>query len=1294
MKNRSVTLVRFGALVWANVFFAAIQCFGQAITTGSIIIQTTDPTKAALPGAHLVLQDKSTNETRQADTLSSGNFTFYGLTPGDYHLTVLHAGFSPQNYDSIIVQVGHGTTLDVVLSVGSDTQQITVSGVSVPVIETTSNMLSTTVDLQQIQNLPLQNRDLTQFIALAPGFAGTTTSSSSGTFNGTAGAAFQANVDGVNSTASRFKSAGGNGNSVQARLEDIHEFTVQTGELDPSQGAGQSAVQVLFVTNRGTNKFHGRAFEDFQGAFLNANSWINDNTGLPKTNFTLHDFGFSIGGPIWKDKLFFFASFAENRTTALNKESSTVPTAAAIAGNYSYFNANNGVSTINVLQVAQAAGCATCSGTINPAIASQIALNSKTYGSGTLTQSTSQLNTQTLNWTLPSPTTNYFPSARLDYVVNPRLQLNLSGNWTKTVATDNYQTNPFPGSAITCTACIPTGFSSNSYVAAIGADWSIKPTILNQARFGFLYNANENSPEAKGLDVASQSNVAWNFANLTSGNSAVVPQGSYYPYFTFNDDVSWQKGSHTIRFGGNIFREQDHYYNPPLGFNNIQLGISTDGVGDPVANPLLNSVPTAGPNAAGNLPGAQGDVQSMYAWLNGRIVSGYEQHPYVPSSGKYEGVGSYNLDELLMGGGVYLQDNWRAHPGLTLNFGLRWDFIGDDHDLKNGYTGPSPADLYGPSGFGNLFKPGVLTGNPNPIFYTAGHKYNPNLILPQPQIGFVYNPSPNADSMWGRLLGKDKSVFRASYTLKNYTEGGQNFWQAASNFGFNFYQNANLFSDDATLGTGHFNPGTLNLQGTNSETDASLPPYLGSPLTYQATVAQSSLTFTGNGAQAINPNIKEPYVESWTLGYQRQFGHSNAIEIRYVGNRSVHDWLTLNPNETNLVESGFLADFKAAQQNLAINRAGGIPNDFSNHGSGPAMPILTAAFGGSNGSNFQSGRFISDLMTGNAGDMGGFVGGGDETSFCNVVGQTFSPCAAAGAGPLTSKFPINLFQANPYLAGQGTGYLDSTGTSNYNSLQVEYRQQGAHGLAMNVNYTLAKTLGISQQGGIGSSLNIPVFTLHNLHYNYLPSNYDIRNTLHVSGTYELPFGQNKHFLSSSRVGSYFVGGWTIGSIITYQSGAPSLLLGGLTSTYNPAADGGVAFVGSTTASTIQKSVHITHSPGNPYVNFLGSKFQGQTAANPAYAVPNETPGTFGNLNVIYGPKWNNIDMAVTKDIPVESRVHITLQGEFLNAFNHPAWLINAAGTPPTTVLNSPTFGTTSNLANQARRIELRGNVTF
>ena len=176
-------------------------------------------------------------------------------------------------------------------------------------------------------------------------------------------------------------------------------------------------------------------------------------------------------------------------------------------------------------------------------------------------------------------------------------------------------------------------------------------------------------------------------------------------------------------------------------------------------------------------------------------------------------------------------------------------------------------------------------------------------------------------------------------------------------------------------------------------------------------------------------------------------------------------------------------------------------------------------------------------------------------------------------------------------------------------------------------------------------------------------------------------------LNQGKLLNYVVGGWTAGAISIYQSGAPILLSGGLTSTIS--GDGGVSFVGTTSARDIQKSVHVTRAaPHASYVNVIDPKFQGASKANPAYLGPNLTPGVEGNLNYIYGPKWNNFDLSATKDLPIFEAVHINLQGIFLNAFNHPEWNGGNFGT------QSATFGTTSGLAQAARRIELRGNITF
>jgi len=202
-------LSRAAILVSAGIMFSLVSTAVLAqTTTGSITVQTMDATKALVTGAQLVLTDNQTGTTRKGMTLSSGTFTFEGLSPSSYHLTVEHAGFSSVDYDSIVVQAGVATPVNIILKVGAITQEVNVSAVSVPVIEVSSNTLSTSVDLTEVNDLPVANRSLIGIQALSPGFA-STTGNGTGTFDGTPQAAYQANVDGINSTSDRFKPAPG-----------------------------------------------------------------------------------------------------------------------------------------------------------------------------------------------------------------------------------------------------------------------------------------------------------------------------------------------------------------------------------------------------------------------------------------------------------------------------------------------------------------------------------------------------------------------------------------------------------------------------------------------------------------------------------------------------------------------------------------------------------------------------------------------------------------------------------------------------------------------------------------------------------------------------------------------------------------------------------------------------------------------------------------------------------------------------------------------------------------------------
>ncbi len=447
--------------------------------------------------------------------------------------------------------------------------------------------------------------------------------------------------------------------------------------------------------------------------------------------------------------------------------------------------------------------------------------------------------------------------------------------------------------------------------------------------------------------------------------------GNFYPYLTLSDDVSWQKGRHTVKFGGNAWHQQDHYYNGALGYDNITLGMGSPNnpSSDPAWTPIMAQIPT-GSLAPANLGNAQNDIGALYAYLNGRVSDVSNSYPADPATGQYDKAGRYDLDEVAVGGGVYVMDTWRVKPELTLNYGLRWDFIGDQHDLKNGYTGPSAVDLFGSSGLKNIFQPGANSGPADPLFTTSGHKYHSNLVLPQPQIGFNWNPSA-PDGWLGRVFGQGKTVIRASYTIKNYTEGGQNFWNNASNSGFNFYSSGDIQANSLSTGAQYYVPGTVHVVApagytpgsdplkactdpiatcitVSSVSGGAIPAPVQSPPSYQTTIQQSALVFQpAGGVAAINPNIKQPYTESWTFGYQRQI-KQEPVPLKY-GTLEIAPSTTGSTstnNETNGLNNGFLQDFINAQKNLATNAANGKPGDFTSYPGDLPTPILTAAFAG------------------------------------------------------------------------------------------------------------------------------------------------------------------------------------------------------------------------------------------------------------------------------------------------------------------------------------------------------------
>jgi hypothetical protein len=371
------------------------------------------------------------------------------------------------------------------------------------------------------------------------------------------------------------------------------------------------------------------------------------------------------------------------------------------------------------------------------------------------------------------------------------------------------------------------------------------------------------------------------------------------------------------------------------------------------------------------------------------------------------------------------------------------------------------------------------------------------------------------------------------------------------------------------------------------------------------------------------------------------------------------------------------------------------------------LPIFDTAFGGSLPSgnpnrepggpgtfaDYTNGGFIANLNQGAAGALASQLAYpfGTVPYICNMVGSSLSPCTTQFGYSAPGSYPLNFFQVNPLGAsfpGVTQSLMQASGYGNYHALQVDFRQKQWHGMQFDVNYTWSHTLGLQPDGQWLGTIN--EFSIRNLRQSYGPTTFDLRHVIHASGTFDFPFGHGKALLNRTGVIDKFVGGWTLGTIFTYETGFPFQLFGGY-NTFNDYGDGGLTLSG-VTVSQLQKAVGVFNAPGafkytiNPSVFGSGSGTCNTFVAN---VCQNTTPGTFGSNPWLYGPHLWNDDMSISKVVPFGEKVRFALQAEFLNVFNHPNWA------NPGNFINSSSFGTSglSNF-NNPRVVELRANISF
>lgn len=1238
----------------------------QLRTSGAINGTVLDASGATVPGASVELVDELTGNKKTATSNESGGFRFPELPAGTYRITVTSKGFKTVVLNQITVESARTTDVTARVEIGSVSESVMVTAIT-PALEATSTVISNTVNQKAIVDLPLNSRSILNFALLVPGSATAGGGGSSSKFNGMPGANVNVSTDGVNNASQGYKSGGTSFfATVAPRQGAIEEVSVSTAGLGADGGA-EGAMTIRFVTKRGTDRFHGGVFAQNRNDALNANSYFSNSRNIRRGKINQNDFGGNLGGPLWKNKLFFFFNSEWVRLPSASATSAAVLTPEAQQGIFRYNDANGIVRTANLLQIAGANGFAS---QVDPVITSQFAIMNKSMSSGVVTQQ--DLFRNLLSWNSKTIQTQVYPTARLDYQLNS--SISITGTWNLTHQTIS-GTQRYPGPENKFYG----DYKNTWYLGSLAMNWTISQHTVNELRYGIMHNLNSECR-----------NISFSMNDLPNGRRGILtyplslrsvvpvcPAVSAFNSTTgVSDNLTLLRGDHTLTLGGSMryikWPNTRDIQGGPYG-STYTLGVAA---GDPVSGVLT----------AANLPGIRSsdlpNAVSLYGVLTGRVTGITDQALVDPKTSQYSQwvVRPYDVRQLIYG--FYVQDSWRAKPSLTLNYGFRWQFEGDLHDVTGIYVSPSYSDLLGPSR--QLFRPGVLDGVQDPSLQRRSHTYGGDNVNPAPNVGFAWSPR-YATGWRGKLFG-GKTVIRGGYATSYYEESTYFFFGGPENPGV--IQTLALVAGDP-----NFTPGlTIN---------SPVPPLIPFPKAYNPPFRMSDFTFS-SGFAANQPTMHAPYVQNWSFGVQREVAKNTVLEVRYVGNKGTHVWHSYGLNEVNTVENGFQQEFRNAQNNLTINQAAGV-SSFANRGlpGQTSLPVFEAAFGArgsmpalASGSGFGSGTFLTLLTQGQAGAFANTLAG-SATYVCRMFGNTFSPCTKLGYNA-PGVYPINFFVANPYAAGYDIRSAGDFSYSSYHGMQVQFRRAYSSGVSVTANYTLAKSLtDIWADNGTSS---VDFVTLRNRNLDKGPSPFNIRHTFLTYFTYELPFGAGRKMSTGVKAVDQVIGGWTFAGIVRLQSGTPFKLTGGGRATFNEN-DSGVILNGMT-AGDLQNMLNNIRPGPSGTVMFADPKLIGADGrANPQLLVSPTTAGVLGGNVFLYGPKLFNADLSMTKTIAIRERVRLKVWAEALNATNTPSFA--AAGTAGSVNINSLTFGQTTSQVNASgpsgggpRNIQLRAEIVF
>jgi hypothetical protein len=1104
-----------GAILMTSLL--ALVSFAQD-TTGKLVGTISAP-DGAIAGANVVVRDNQTGKERTIIASENGTFEVSQLEFGTYTVTITATGYKTFTAKEVKIDAGREYSLDAVLEVGQITEQVTVTA-GAEQINSSNAELSTTVSSQQIRELPLNGRNPLSLLNLQAGVNPTTSS-----INGQRSASTAVTRDGLNVQDNFIRT--GTFVSDQPTVDDTGEFTVTTQNAGVEQGGGTALVQL--VTPRGGKSFHGSLYEFNRNSAFTANSFFNNANGVPKPFLNRNQYGGSISGPVpfpafgegdgpffVKNKAFFFFNYEAFRLAQQVTATATTLLPQARTGEFTYIDSrgtadpNDDIArTVNVLTGANFASTITSAQGgvlgVDPVIQARLLNLLPTTANGV----TTGINyTQTTSFLRSDPRTRHSYTSRFDYDFNDRHSINFVYRRNddvdaRTDIASGFSTVPF----VNTTG--PTDFFVGAY------RWAITNNFSNEVRAGFqdsgvIFDEGNSIPTDY---LISQSLV-------TSPEGSFRTQGRNTLYRNIQDNAVYGWGNHSFRFGGQAEFQEVESLNyagvTPTYTISSTTNPNTPGLLASQFQGVINSTDLARANALRYLLG--GVVGSGSRTAN--LVSASDGYNFSPSIYKL----NYNIYS------AYISDQWRLKQNFTLNLGLRYEYYTPLNNPQRRYLEPvfpNPDDISSVAANGGVLD--FIGGNAG----TPGDFTRPDKNNFAPSVSFAYSPQ-SGKGFFGRLLGNTtvlRGGFRISYLNDEYLRAPDAFNQANSGLG--------ALNSTATNISAALTPRGIY----GAVPDFPVPSFTPPPRTFATNNAQAG--FLGS-VFGVDPNYQVPKVYEWNFGIQREIGFKTVLEVRYVGSMGNDMIRSIDVNQIDTVNNGFLTDFVRAQGNLAANdtersrriaacvAAGGTTTSCTNTLNSPTIVV--------NGVTVANPNYFPR--------NGGFTG---------VAGTVNLPVfnLLAGQGSLTNSTNIQFLEQNRVgslaqnyigLRQQGSLVFQPTsdifaleiltngGKYRYNSLQAEVRRRFDAGLYFQVNYTFQKTLAdIPDDSQVRQS---PYQDNNNPGLQYGRPDYDRTHTLNANMIFELPFGKGKKFLDQGGLVNWIFGGFQFASIINISSGAP------------------------------------------------------------------------------------------------------------------------------------------------------------